>query len=114
MPDITHLHSNVCPCCHAKNKLIKYGTYERNLSILEDSEVVNYKVTVQRVICTSCNHTYALLPNFIVPYKIMALFSIVEIVQRAFISSAYKLAEEIKLSFQIIYAYITIHAKISK
>ena len=38
MPDITHLHSNVCPCCHAKNKLIKYGTYERNLSILEDNE----------------------------------------------------------------------------
>ena len=80
MPDITHLHSNVCPCCHAKNKLIKYGTYERNLSILEDSEVVTYKVTVQR----------------------------------ATVSSVYKLAEEIKLSFQIIYAYITIHAKISK
>ena len=80
MPDITHLHSNVCPCCHAKNKLIKYGTYERNLSILEDNEVVNYKVTVQR----------------------------------ATVSSVYKLAEEIKLSFQIIYVYITIHAKISK
>ena len=108
MPDITHLHSNVCPCCHAKNKLIKYGTYERNLSILEDNEVVNYKVVVQRVICTSCNHTHALLPNFIVPYKIMALFSIAQIAQMAFISSAYKLAETINLSVQMIYTYMAI------
>ena len=108
MPDITHLYSNVCPCCHAKNKLIKYGTYERNLSILEDNEVVNYKVVVQRVICTSCNHTHALLPNFIVPYKIMALFSIAQITQRAFISSAYKLAETINLSVQMIYTYMAI------
>ena len=90
------------------NKLIKYGTYERNLSILEDNEVVNYKVVVQRVICTSCNHTHALLPNFIVPYKIMALFSIAQITQRAFISSAYKLAETINLSVQMIYTYMAI------
>ena len=108
MPDITDLHSNVCPCCHAKNKLIKYGTYERNLSILEDNEVVNYIVVVQRVLCTSCNHTQALLPGFIVPYKIMALVSIAQIVQKATVSSAYKLAETIKVSMQLIYSYIAI------
>mgnify|MGYP006916095410 CR=1 FL=1 len=108
MPNITDLHSNVCPCCHAKNKLIKYGTYERNLSILEDNDVVNYKVVVQRVFCTSCNHSHALLPNFIVPYKIMALVSIAQIVQKASVSSAYKLAENIKISMQLIYSYIAI------
>lgn len=108
MPDITDIHKNVCPCCHAKNKLIKYGKYERNISILIDDNVENYRVSVQRVICNSCNHTHALLPNFIVPYKIMALFSIAKIVQRASISSAYKLSEAINLSVQMIYTYMAI------
>ena len=108
MPDITDIHRNICPCCHAKNKLIKYGKYERNISILVNDTVENYRLSVQRVICNSCNHTHALLPNFIVPYKIMALFSIAQIVQRACISSAYKLAEAINLSVQMIYTYMAI------
>lgn len=108
MPDITDIYRNVCPCCHAKEKLIKYGTYERNISILIDNDIENYRVSIQRVICTSCNHTHALLPNFIVPYKIMAIFSISQIVKRASISSAYKLAETINLSVQMIYSYIAI------
>ena len=108
MPDITDIDRNICPCCHAKNKLIKYGTYERNISILEDDEINNYRISVQRVICNSCNHTHALLPNFIVPYKIMALFSIARIVQSVSVTSAYKLAEIINLSVQMIYKYIAI------
>ena len=108
MPDITDIDRNVCPYCHAKGKLIKYGTYERNVSILIDNEVENYRVSIQRVICTSCNHTHALLSSFTVPYKIMAIFSIAQIVKKATISSAYKLAETINLSVQMIYSYITI------
>ena len=108
MPDITDIDKNICPCCHAKKKLIKYGTYERNFSILLDNNIENYRVSIQRVICTSCNHTHALLPNFIVPYKIMAIFSIAQIVKRASICSAYKLAENIHLSVQMIYSYIAI------
>ena len=108
MPDITDIDRNICPYCHAKGKLIKYGTYERNLSVLVDNEVANYRISIQRVICTSCNHTHALLPNFIVPYKIMTIFSIAQIAKRASISSAYKLAETINLSVQMIYSYIAI------
>ncbi len=108
MPDITDIDKNVCPCCKAKNKLIKYGKYDRNVSVLVNDCVENYNVSVQRVICNSCEHTHALLPNFIVPYKIISLVSIAQIVQKASVSSAYKLAEIIKLSFQMIYTYIAI------
>ena len=108
MPNITDIHKKICPCCHARNKLIKYGKYDRNLSILVNNEIENYVVSVQRVICKSCNHTHALLPNFIVPYKIMALFSIAQIVQRVSISSAYNLAKVINLSVQMIYTYMAI------
>lgn len=108
IPTIDDIHENICPCCQAKNKLIKYGRYERNISVLIDNTMENYKVYIPRVFCTSCNHTHALLPNFIVPYKIMTIYSIAQIVQRATAESAYKLAKVIDVSIQMIYTYIAI------
>lgn len=108
MPDISNLDRIICPCCHAKNKLIKFGTYERNLSCLLDNSIENYRVTVNRVICKSCLHTHALLPNFIIPYKIMAIFSIAKIVQNATKSSVYQLSQIINLSYQYIYSLIAL------
>ena len=108
MPDITDIHSQVCPWCHAKNKFIKYGTYSRNISFVIDNNVENYNVKVQRIMCKSCKHTHALLPNFIVPYKIMSISSIALIVQRAVSTSVCKLAEAIGLSIQSIYAFIAL------
>ena len=106
MPDLSDVYANKCPSCGAKYKLVKYGSYHRNISCIIDDTIENYFVSVHRIICTSCNHTHALLPNFIVPYKIMALSSIAIIVKRATASSAYTLANTINLSFQAIYAFI--------
>lgn len=108
MPDLSDVSDNICPHCNAKNKLVRFGKYNRNLSVLVDNTLENYCVSVQRVICKSCGSTHALLPDFIVPYKIMAVFSIAKIVQNAAISSAYKLAETINLSYQAIYSYIAV------
>ena len=106
MPDITDISANECPFCHARNKLVKYGKYNRNLSILVDNSVETFNISVQRVKCKSCSRTHALLPNFIVPYKIMAIFSIAQIVQKAALTSAYQLSEAINISYQAIYQYI--------
>lgn len=106
MPDITDLNKNKCPHCKANNKLVKYGTYNRNLSILIDDEINVYHLFVQRVKCNSCGSTHALLPCFIVPYMSMAVFSIAQIVQSSVISSAYKVADKINLSWQQIYNLI--------
>ena len=106
MPNLSDISIHKCPCCGAIDKFVKYGTYYRNFSCIIGDTIENYYICVQRIICTSCNHTHALLPNFIVPYKIMALSSIAIIVHRATISSAYKLANTINLSFQSIYAFI--------
>ena len=108
MPNISNLDKIVCPCCHAKNKLVKFGSYERNLSCFLDNSIENYKVKVNRVICKSCLHTHALLPNFIIPYKIMAIFSIAKIVQKTTKSSVYQLSKMINLSYQYIYSLIAL------
>ena len=106
MPELSDVCSNKCHSCGAINTLVKFGSYHRNISCIIDDVIENYNVSVHRVKCKSCNHTHALLPNFLVPYKIMTLSSIAIIAQRAAISSAYKLAEIINLSFQSIYVFI--------
>lgn len=107
MPTFSDIE-NKCPYCKCKDTLIKYGHYKRNLSILEGNSIENYVVSVQRVSCKGCGKTHALLPNFIVPYIIMACFSITQIVTEAMKSSAYKLYDTIGISFQLIYKYILI------
>ncbi len=108
MPTITDVNELKCPYCKAKNSLIKYGHYKRNISVYDNNQIENYLVSVQRVMCKSCGKTHALLPNFVVPYVIMACFSIAKIVTEAMESSVYKLSNKIKLSYQLIYTYISI------
>lgn len=108
MPDITDLHKNKCPHCKANNKLVKYGTYNRKLSILIDEHIEEYDLYVQRVKCNSCGSTHALLPNFIIPYKNMAIFSIAKIVKVAVSSSAYNISAIVDLSWQQIYNLVAL------
>ena len=104
----TDSYKNVaCPFCNAKNSFVKYGTYTRSLNVLIKDELVKFNdLFVQRVICKSCNHTHALLPNFIIPYKQTTVFSITEIVQRAVKSSAYAISNTLNISTQFIYNLI--------
>lgn len=52
-----------CPNCHS-DKLIKYGTYERNIGIQGEFE----KINIKRVMCKECGKTHALIPSFILPF----------------------------------------------
>ncbi len=108
MPTITDISERKCPYCKTKKSLIKYGHYKRNISIYDHNQIENYLVSVQRVRCKGCGKTHALLPNFVVPYVIMACFSIAKIVTDAMKSSVYEISNKIKLSYQLIYKYISI------
>ena len=52
-----------CPNCHS-DKLIRYGTYERNLGIQGEYQ----KIKIKRVKCKECGKTHALIPSFILPF----------------------------------------------
>ncbi len=110
MPKLSDVKDCMCPYCKRKNALINYGHYNRNISIYSNNQIKNYYVTIQRVQCKGCKRTHALLPNFVVPYVIMASFSIARIVSYAVKFSAYKLADETCISYQIIYNYIALVA----
>ena len=106
MPTLDDVKDHKCPYCNRKNALINYGHYNRNVSFLCENEIKNFYVSIQRVRCKSCKRTHALLPCFIIPYVIMASFSIAKIVANTAQKSAYQICKLFSLSHQIIYTYI--------
>ena len=106
MPTLDDVKDHKCPYCKGKNTLIKYGHYNRNISILQDNKIQNFYVAIQRAQCKSCKRTHALLPHFVVPYVIMAVISISKIVSNSAKTSVYKLSNLIELAHQTIYRYI--------
>ena len=61
-----------CPNCKSTN-IIKWGTYNRNICFIDNSALVKNTIIIQRVKCKDCKTTHALIPSFIVPYKINTL-----------------------------------------
>lgn len=59
-----------CPHCHSHD-LIKWGFYERNVIFFsnDSNQLKTIILKVQRVRCSSCGKTHALLPFGIIPYK---------------------------------------------
>jgi len=107
MPTLQNIKDCKCPKCGRKlDVFVSHGTYERNLSIFLNSKIINTKITVTRVKCKSCGSTHAILPHFIVPYKIMASPSIINIVSEAAKTTVLAAAEKFKISYQIIYTYL--------
>lgn len=65
-----------CPNCYSHNFSF-FGSYSRNLIVLHNDAFIDLTINIKRVLCKSCNHTHALIPNFIVPYKVYTKDAIV-------------------------------------
>lgn len=52
-----------CSDCHS-DKLIGYGSYERNVVLAGFS----FKINIKRVLCKECGRTHAIIPSFLKPY----------------------------------------------
>lgn len=57
-----------CPYCNSDN-LIKWGSYERNIYYIDNNTIIFDTIKIQRVKCKKCDHTHALIPKPIIPYK---------------------------------------------
>jgi len=109
MPVSNDVKDCKCPKCNRKfNTFVSHGSYRRNLSIFLNDKIINTKVAVTRVKCKGCGSTHAILPHFIVPYKIMASPSIINIVSEATKTAVLLVAEKFKISYQIIYIYLNL------
>ena len=108
MPTESDVHDCKCPYCGCKDNYKYYCTYRRNITFVINNEVINFRVIVTRIICNSCDTAHALLPYFIVPYKVYSFDAICSIVNDAANSSALKVAEKLSISYQLIYNFISV------
>ncbi len=68
-----------CPVCGQKS-LVIHSYYSRKLIDFIGNQPSASKITVTRLICRSCGHTHAVLPDVIVPYDSHCLFFILRVI----------------------------------
>jgi len=66
-----------CPTCGACGCFIKHGTYRRWACAVG----TDIRIRIQRLLCRACQHTHAILPSFIHPYRHYILPLIQAIIQ---------------------------------
>ena len=70
--DINELNKFVCPHC-GDSSFINWGYYTRNINYIGNN-ILEYKIIrIKRIKCKNCDCTHALIPMFIIPYKINLL-----------------------------------------
>jgi len=103
-----HVDQAVCPNCHTKYSCTKFTSYSRNLITYEKKASVCHNISIPRVMCSSCGHTHAILPDVLIPYSSYSLRFILIVLRRYFLrsTSIAELCEAFNISVSTLYAWI--------
>lgn len=96
-----------CPFCGAKHPGWSYhDSYPRYLIAFENGVPITYTIHITRIICSSCQHTHAILPEIIIPYSSYSLIFILSVLKDYFSRIPIKsLCEKYQLSLSTLYAW---------
>lgn len=107
-----------CPHCGAKHpRWSEFDTYERYLISYEKGTVVTHRISVSRIMCSSCGHTHAVLPEIIVPYKPHSLILVLTVLRDYYLSrmTVRELCAKYMIAVSTLYAWerlFLIHKKL--
>ena len=97
-----------CPNCGAKNPSWSYhDSYSRSLISYENKAVVIDTIDIPRIICSSCKHTHAILPEIIIPFNSHSLLFILSVLKDHFLTDATVtlLCEKYQISISALYRW---------
>lgn len=94
------LKKTKCPHCKSTGNFKIHGYYRRHVVEFIGNTASDSIIRVMRVRCTSCRHTHAVLPDFIVPYRSYGLIFILKCLSEHFshIKSIYGICEAYGIS----------------
>ena len=96
-----------CPFCRASGTLTPFASYKRNVVDIVDGTTVYNCITVQRMICSSCGHTHAVLPDFLIPYCQYSLPFVLRVLWNYFTGSKTiaELCEQVQITSSMLYRW---------
>lgn len=97
-----------CPHCGAKHPVWSHhASYERYVISIEQGIPVCYMITVTRLICSSCKHTHAILPEILIPYGSYSLIFILNVLRDYYLKTytVLELCNKYQISVSTLYAW---------
>ncbi len=76
-----------CPLCGAKYNCTFFSSYNRNMITFECGLNTCHTISITRVICNSCNHTHAIIPDHLIPFGSYTLSFILTVLRAYFLGS---------------------------
>ena len=83
--DSFHPERETCPICGSSFACRIHAYYGRRIIDFIHGKPVIQEVTVLRLVCESCGHTHAVLPDMVIPYSGYGLFFILRVLAEAFL-----------------------------
>lgn len=74
-----------CPICSSSANCRIHAYYPRRIIDFIHGKPVTLQITVLRLVCGSCRHTHAVLPDMIIPYSGYGLFFILRVLGEVFL-----------------------------
>ena len=98
----------VCPACGSKGQCKLHAYYGRNIIDFTGGKRHQEKVTVPRMMCGSCGHTHAVLPDVLVPYSSYSLLFILRVLADVFLlnHTQEKVCEDYEISMKLLRKWI--------
>lgn len=92
--------TEACPICGSSGNCHVHAYYGRRIIDFIHGKPVIQEITVLRLVCESCGHTHAVLPDMIIPYSGYGLFFILRVLAEAFLdrSSVEALCERFRIT----------------
>jgi len=97
-----------CPCCRALRSFTRHAIYTRHICSLNFDVVVEKRINILRLACSSCNTTHAILPADTIPYCIYSFSCIFQVLVQNLLEekSILEISSNNQISFQIIYLFL--------
>lgn len=106
--DNLNIHSLTCPLCRTKFNCTFLSSYSRNMITFENGLNTCHTVSVTRVICNSCSHTHAILPDHLIPFGSYTLSFVLTVLRVYFLGAKTitSLCDFFQISISTLYEWI--------
>ena len=102
-----NIYTTPCPGCGAKGHLTRHDEYDHHLVDYYGNQLQEGSVAIRVVSCSSCGHTYTILPDLFVPRKSYSILFIMLVLRASFLrtESVQSLCRRYGISTSTYYAW---------